>query len=215
MAEGRNSDARFIEEMTFVLFGLFLLSLIVARLLASYSGGDIARIFSWWEEFKNYFLNVIWPVWKWVAGILSVLFVFWIINNLREANKIAEVEKEVYTPSPGALVGVPEGKKNPQWEKVLEHANSSNDSDWRLAILEADVMLEEVLRDKGYVGESIGDMLKSAEGGDGFLTLGQAWDAHKVRNRIAHDGQSFKLNEREKDRVIALFESVFREFDVI
>ena len=215
MAEGKSSGSKFVEEMTFVILGLFLISLLVARLLSSYAGGDISRLLALWDSLRDYFMAVIWPIWKWVAGILSFLIVFWIINNLRKTTKIAKEEKEVSSIEVAVLGEMVEEKKNTQWEKILQHASSPNDSDWRLAILEADVMLEEVLRNKGYVGESLGDMLKSAEGGDSFLTLDQAWNAHRVRNRIAHDGQSFELSEREKDRVIALFESVFKEFEVI
>lgn len=75
-------------------------------------------------------------------------------------------------------------------------------------------MLEETLRRNGFPGETIGDMLKSAQPGD-FRTLDAAWDAHKVRNRIAHSGSDFDLNEREAQRVIREFEAVFQEFKVI
>jgi len=76
------------------------------------------------------------------------------------------------------------------------------------------VMLEELLRTIGYNGESVGEMLKSVDKNE-FLTIEDAWEAHKVRNAIAHSGGDFQLNERETKRVIALFEKVFKEFQVI
>ena len=57
-------------------------------------------------------------------------------------------------------------------------------------------------------------MLKSADVNE-FSTLNDAWDAHKVRNAVAHGGASFDLNERETKRVIALFEKVFKEFGIV
>ena len=57
-------------------------------------------------------------------------------------------------------------------------------------------------------------MLKSVDKNN-FLTLDDAWEAHKVRNDIAHSGINFQLNERETKRVLALFEKVFKEFNVI
>ena len=83
-----------------------------------------------------------------------------------------------------------------------------------MAIIEADVMLEELLETAGYVGGSVGEMLKSVDKNE-FLSIESAWEAHKIRNSVAHSGGNFQLNERETKRVIALFEEVFKEFGVI
>lgn len=104
--------------------------------------------------------------------------------------------------------------KHPRWATVLGHTESLNQPEWRLAILEADTMLAELLDKRGYKGLSIGEQLKSADQ-EKFRSLQDAWDAHKVRNQIAHEGSSFTLTERETKRVIGLYERVFREFDFI
>ena len=75
-------------------------------------------------------------------------------------------------------------------------------------------MLDELLRAQGYHGDSVGEMLKGVEKSD-MLTLDNAWDAHKVRNQIAHAGSDYLLNERDAKRIITLFESVFKEFKII
>src|SRR3989344_7467125 len=103
---------------------------------------------------------------------------------------------------------------NKKWQKVLAHVNSPNASEWRLAVLEADIILGEMLDSMGYRGDSIGERLKGVEPSD-FLTLDKAWDAHKVRNQIAHGGSDFLLNEREAKRVVALYVEVFKEFHFI
>ncbi|MEK7607385.1 MAG: hypothetical protein AAB484_00435 [Patescibacteria group bacterium] len=100
---------------------------------------------------------------------------------------------------------------NDKWLKVQTHINSDNPAEWRLAILEADIMLGDILEKMGYQGDSIGDKLKSVDKSD-FLTLDSAWDAHRVRNQIAHEGADFQLNEREAKRVIELYKKVFGEF---
>ncbi len=100
---------------------------------------------------------------------------------------------------------------NAKWVKVQAHINSPNPADWRLAILEADIMLDTILDKMGYQGDSIGDKLKGIEKSD-FVSLDAAWEAHKVRNRIAHDGSDYPLNDREARRVIELYQKVFEEF---
>ena len=77
--------------------------------------------------------------------------------------------------------------------------------------MEADNVLLEVLREKGYQGEGVGEMLKNAS----FRTVDLAWDAHKIRNRIAHEGSDFQLTEREAKRAFVLYESVFRDLKAI
>ena len=48
-----------------------------------------------------------------------------------------------------------------------------------------------------------------------FSTLDLAWQAHKVRNDIAHAGEGFHLSEREANATIDLYRRVFEEFDFI
>jgi hypothetical protein len=103
---------------------------------------------------------------------------------------------------------------NEKWQNVLAHINSENASDWKLAILECDIMLGDLLEKMGYMQESIGEKLKVIEPSD-FTGIEYAWEAHKIRNAIAHDGSDFMINDREAKRVIGLYEAVFREFEYI
>jgi hypothetical protein len=104
--------------------------------------------------------------------------------------------------------------KNPAWERILDHIDSANPNDWRLAIIEADIMLGDILDKLSLPGDTIGEKLKSVEKSD-FTTVESAWEAHKIRNQIAHQGESFKLNQHEAKRVVALYMEVFEEFQII
>ncbi|HEY9584046.1 MAG TPA: hypothetical protein VJI33_00490 [Candidatus Paceibacterota bacterium] len=103
---------------------------------------------------------------------------------------------------------------NRRFVRVVDHLNSENESDWRLAILEADLILEEMLHSMGYHGDSISEQLKGIERSD-FHSLDQAWEGHKVRNQIAHEGGDFRITNREARRVVSLYEQVFKEFHFI
>ncbi len=103
---------------------------------------------------------------------------------------------------------------NPKWQSILNHVDSLNENDWRIAIIEADIMLAELLDKLSLPGDTIGEKLKAVEKSD-FRTLDDAWEAHKTRNRISHDGQEFALNQRDAKIVIGLYENVFKEFDII
>ncbi len=97
-----------------------------------------------------------------------------------------------------------------RWTHVRELIESPHDSDWRQAILEADIILDDMLTRLGYVGNSIGDKLKTANVNT-FHTLNDAWEAHKVRNDIAHQGSTFVLTDHIAYRTILQYENVFKE----
>lgn len=104
--------------------------------------------------------------------------------------------------------------KNPRWQEVLRLGSSSNESDWRRAIMEADIILGDMLAHQGYRGQSIGDKLKDANPLQ-FTTLDLAWQAHKVRNDIAHAGEGYHLSEWDTKGTLDFYRRVFEEFDYI
>lgn len=109
------------------------------------------------------------------------------------------------------IMPIAELEKQERWKHIQDLIKSYNSSDWRQAIIEADIILEEMLEKMGYDGVTIGDKLKVIERSD-FVTLDKAWAAHKVRNQIAHDGSNFKLTRDVAEKTIRDFEDVFREF---
>jgi hypothetical protein len=113
-----------------------------------------------------------------------------------------------------SLEGDEKQKTNPKWQLVQKHIDSANQSDWKLAILEADIMLSELLEGLSLPGDSIGERLKAVEESD-FDTIEQAWEAHKIRNAIAHEGSDFLITQREAKRIIGLYQEVFNEFEMI
>ncbi|MFA7285916.1 MAG: hypothetical protein WC011_03680 [Candidatus Paceibacterota bacterium] len=104
--------------------------------------------------------------------------------------------------------------KNPRWLAVTEYINSENQNDWRLAIIEADSMLESLVDNLGFKGDTFGEKLKSIDPNK-FKSLSALWDAHNVRNRIAHEGTEFGISHYEAKRVISIYEQIFRDYAFI
>lgn len=195
------------------VIGLVLLAIVdaIRRFLESL----FARVgLSFFEHTQEVFIDIL-PLLKVLSIAFSVIFVFGLAHFIRKTNMIrAEEHKELYPPKGVSLAVTdsrPEHMLNEKWEQVLKLIESETPSDWKLAILEADIMLEEVLDKMGYDGETIGEKLKSVEPSD-FETLDSAWEAHKIRNSVAHEGSDFLLNQREAKRTIGLYKQVFEEF---
>lgn len=112
----------------------------------------------------------------------------------------------------GAVNGVMQKPEvDPRWKDIQNHMQSNNQSDWRIAILEADIILYDMLTAMGLEGDSIGEMLKNADP-QSFVTINDAWRAHKIRNIIAHEGANYNLHRHEAEQTLALFKRVFDEF---
>ncbi len=156
------------------------------------------------------------PLFEVVTVSFSAIMLVWIFYFTRKIAKIRREEKVKLYPSYETTAddGIINPIVNKKWGRVTAHINSANQSDWKLAIIEADIMLDDLLDVLNYRGETLADKLKSIEESD-FVTLDLAWEAHKVRNVIAHEGSDFQLNEREARRVIELYRSVFNEFKFI
>ncbi len=144
---------------------------------------------------------------------VSLMFLIGIIMSIERLKRIRAKEHVIFN-TPVVQAYDQNAKGDPElterWRKILELVSSLNENDQRQAIIFADVILEDILDRLGYKGEGIGEKLKSADRGD-FKTLDQAWDAHKVRNAIAHEAD-FKLSQHEAKRVISMYQQVFEEF---
>lgn len=106
-------------------------------------------------------------------------------------------------------------EKMVQWQVVLNHINSESPAEWKLAILEADNMLDSILESEGYRGETIGEKLKVVEPVD-LASYNEAWEAHKVRNQIAHEGAAtMDFSKKMARDTIGKFEKVFKELGYI
>lgn len=157
----------------------------------------------------------IWHIYSVLAFLASALLLFGIIYaKIRTAelekhhHHILHHAEEEYAHSQSHV------SKNQRWEDALLHAESENPNDWRLAIIEADIMLESLLTSLGYAGLTIGDKLKQASP-QFFKTIDDAWQAHKVRNDIAHRGSDFVLTKRLAKDTLERYRRVFHEFDIV
>lgn len=156
-------------------------------------------------------LETLWGVFVALSLLLAALFFAGFVYasiryNQLAAEEIARLHEQEQLWQ--ELYGQPETSR---LKDIVEHVASDNPNDWKLAIIEADIELQRVLDEAGYPGNTIGEMLKAANQST-FRTLEDAWEAHKVRNRIAHDGADFVLTKRLAQETITRYQRVFDEF---
>jgi hypothetical protein len=161
-----------------------------------------------WSAFTNWVAGI----WFWIVIIgytLSVLALGVIVYITMRIFDLRHREEHFYT----TLIEDPNAREagNPRWAYIQVLLEDTHPSKWREAIIEADIMLDEVLRKKGYTGDTFADRIRQAH----LETERSAGEAHGIRNRIAHEGSAFDISHTLAQRTIAHYESVFQELKAI
>ena len=164
------------------------------------------------ERIMESWLWALLVIWKSIYLYVSAVVFFGIIFLIF---KIAYLKRKNINTYAAALLedGIPEDRLA-RWEEIRSHMDSENSAEWKMAIIEADLIMDDILKKIGYNGDSIGERLKNIEPSD-FDNLKNVWDAHKVRNRIAHEGMQFKLSKEEAIEVIDKYEKALKELKYI
>ena len=94
-----------------------------------------------------------------------------------------------------------------QWA-TIEGFKNNGGAGWQLAVFEADKLLDHALKSRGFGGETMGERLKSAN--RAFMNTNAVWDAHKLRNRLAHE-QNVPLNGVVVDKALRAFRAALKD----
>ena len=99
-----------------------------------------------------------------------------------------------------------------QWEKIKKRVESGAESDYKLAIIDADDFLVEVLDNRGYDGKDFEEIIGKA----GRLIapiLKDVLSAHELRNSIVYN-PDYKLSADEAKKVLDIYESVVKDIGI-
>ena len=155
-----------------------------------------------------------WSVFVALSLFISLLLAALIIYCAIRIFQVRQVERRRFAALQRTVAAHDVPKTQLRWHRVLEQAHAEDGQNWRLAILEADIMLNELLDTLGHRGETMADKMRGVDPAN-FNTIDLAWEVHKIRNKVAHAGAEFPLHAREVRRVISLYERIFREFRFI
>ncbi|OGM97904.1 MAG: hypothetical protein A2735_03005 [Candidatus Yanofskybacteria bacterium RIFCSPHIGHO2_01_FULL_41_21] len=140
-----------------------------------------------------------------ITIVLGAATVFLIIKRKEFDTKLASQEVLV-----AEAVGA--GPLQEQWNDILRHIDSIREGEWKFAVIEADTIVDNVLRNY-FPGDTMGERLMNIDKTK-LLSIDDLWEAHKIRNHLAHDSNYF-LRHAEALRAIRLFESTLKELGAI
>jgi hypothetical protein len=106
------------------------------------------------------------------------------------------------------------GKVTKAWEKIMGRLEKGTEDEAKLAILEADEILNETLNKMGYAKEeTLGEKLDKVTS-DTISNLGEILEAHKIRNNIIHD-PDYRLNILEAQKIISIYGKALRDLEAL
>lgn len=94
-----------------------------------------------------------------------------------------------------------------QWRKIEGLMIPGKEMNYKLAVIEADKLLDYALKALNFSGDTTADRLNAAA--YKYPKLKKVWWAHKVRNYIVHDAR-YMIKFGETQRVLSLFKKALK-----
>jgi len=133
-------------------------------------------------------------------SLVLFLFIIYFITKTRWFKfRFLETFSEFFTYKP-----LGSKKITKQWQKIKILLESGLESNYKLAIIEADSLLEENLKKLGYPGETMDEILEKISANI-ISNIEEVRQAHRIRNNIIHD-LDYKLELGETQKIIAIYE---------
>ena len=129
-------------------------------------------------------------LWRVVAAVIIAAVLFIIMRFMPYS---ANIDKEKY---------------QSRWLEIEHGLNPGSRDSQYMAILKADKLLDQVLRETGSRGQTMGERMKSRQ--NAWSNANAVWAAHKIRNQIAHD-ENVQLSETTVRRALASFKQALKD----
>jgi len=100
-----------------------------------------------------------------------------------------------------------------EWEKIEKRLDTGLEAEAKLALIEADSLLNGVLKRMGYEGKSLGESLEKMTA-DTLSNLEEIRKVHKIRNNIIHD-PTYRLNLEEAKRALTIYERALIDLEAL
>jgi hypothetical protein len=97
------------------------------------------------------------------------------------------------------------------WAKITARLETGLESEYKLAVIEADSILNDILKRMDLGGETLGERLEKLTTAT-LPNLEQIRGAHKIRNNIVHD-PDYRLTLDEARRALDIYEQALRDLE--
>lgn len=105
-----------------------------------------------------------------------------------------------------------QAKYRSRWLDIEQKLSRDNESSYTVCVMEADKLLDHALQEKGLKGRGMADRLKAVST---QLTYREpVWQAHKLRNRLAHEAGA-KVSYDDARRALGALKQALKDVGAI
>ncbi len=156
------------------------------------------------------FLRLI-AVLKSVSAVVSALLFLGIITVIVKTGMIAsKVESLAHVFRQSSF---PKTKIIKNWALVTRRLQSYDEASFKLALIEADKIFDDLLKRIGYAGETMAERLKRINTAQ-ISNIDSIWQAHKLRNQLVHN-PDFHLTHGQVREAVEAYESAMKELEIL
>ena len=120
--------------------------------------------------------------------------------------------KKLLTPQEELLGGMTREEIKRRWSEIESLVQRGDGLSCKLAVIEADKLLDHALKAKYFGGTTLGERLKLAC--YKHPRLKSVWPAHLVRNRLVHEA-NFNLSSGAARQTVSQFRSALQELSLL
>ena len=107
----------------------------------------------------------------------------------------------------------PKRHLNKSWNKILLRLSKNDEANLRLALIEADNIFDDLLKQMRLPGESMADRLKYIDSSQ-VSNIDEIWRAHKLRNVIVHNSD-YPITKNEMEFGVGAYQKALKEMEFI
>ena len=104
-------------------------------------------------------------------------------------------------------------KATKRWRRISRRLASGKEKEYKLAVVEADRFLDEVLKKIGYQGETMTARLEQIAVSS-LSSIDSVRQAHTIRNAIMHE-PDYTVTLDEAKKVLGIYEKALREVEML
>ncbi len=97
--------------------------------------------------------------------------------------------------------------------RIENSLQQGNDASYAMVIIQGDKLLDKALCEMGVQGRTMGDRLKKI-GNAKFSEVNHVWNAHKLRNRIAHESD-FQPDFKQAKNALTTYRQALKDLGAI
>lgn len=129
--------------------------------------------------------------------VIAIVVLFILINNFQKSNRSKNIDKQYF--------------KN-KWNEIEKAVDMKTEMGYKMAIIEADKLLDDAFKKLMIAGSTMGERLKVII--YKYPNLRKVWEAHIIRNKISHES-NFKLYDSTAKKAIGIYKDALKEIGIL